>query len=209
MQTAEIPDTPACAYAYEVMEAYLSPALRNHSMRSYLWAAALGTSRGIAFDPELLYVASVLHDLGLVKEFDNHTEPFEVAGGHVGWVFAAGAGWPAERRKRVSEVVVRHQLQDVDPAEDPEGFLLMMSTGFDIAGRAAEEYPDSLRSEVLERWPRLDLADQFLRCFQDQAGRKPDSTAAGALRSNLAARMAENPLEQAAQRREVVAHVAD
>jgi hypothetical protein len=55
--------------------------------------AADGTSQGIRFDPELLYVASLFHDFGLVPEFDSHTISFEKAGGHVARVFAAGAGW--------------------------------------------------------------------------------------------------------------------
>jgi hypothetical protein len=37
----------------------------------------------------------MLHDIGLVKEFDSHTVPFEQAGGHVAWVFGAGAGLSA------------------------------------------------------------------------------------------------------------------
>src|SRR5687767_12644659 len=92
----EIPATPACRAALEVATAYCSPALFNHSVRAYLWAAGYGLERGIAFDAELLYVSAMLHDLALVKEFDNHTLPFEEAGGHVAWVFGAAAGWPVE-----------------------------------------------------------------------------------------------------------------
>jgi len=66
----------------------------------------------------------VLHDIGLVDDFDSHTVPFEEAGGSVAWVFAAGAGWPAERRARVSEIVVRHMWDDVDVTLDPESHLL-------------------------------------------------------------------------------------
>jgi cyanamide hydratase family protein with HD domain len=188
-----VPDSPVCTHAVEVATAYSSPALLNHSLRAYLWAAALGQARGLEFDAELLYVASLLHDLGLVDEFDSHTVPFEVAGGSVAWVFAAGAGWPVERRTRVSEVVVRHMWPDVDPQEDAEGFLLVRSTGFDVAGRGADEVPVSFRDEVLERYPRLTFGDEFLTCFRDQADRKPDSSAAAAIRNDLAARIAGNP----------------
>ena len=93
----EIPVTPACRAALEVVTAYCSPALLNHSVRAYLWAAGYALERGINFDGELLYVSAMLHDLALVKEFDNHTLPFEEAGGHVAWVFGAAAGWPRER----------------------------------------------------------------------------------------------------------------
>ena len=79
----EIPDTPACRASLEVATAYCSPALLNHSVRAYLWAAGYAATREIAFDAELLYVSAMLHDLALVKEFDNHSVPFEEAGGHV------------------------------------------------------------------------------------------------------------------------------
>src|ERR1700733_2068455 len=93
-----MPDTAASRAALDVASAYHSPALLNHSLRAYVWAAADGTARGIGFDPELLYVAALFHDLGLVPAFDSDAVPFEEAGGHVGRVFAAGAGWPAQRR---------------------------------------------------------------------------------------------------------------
>ncbi|HEY7141416.1 MAG TPA: HD domain-containing protein, partial [Methylomirabilota bacterium] len=170
--------------------------LLNHSIRSYLWAAGYGTVRGIAFDTELLYVAALLHDLGLVKEFDGHLVPFEEAGGHVAWVFAAGAGWPVERRRRTAQIIVRHMCDAVDVEEDPEGHLLELSTGMDISGRRTEDIPKDLRPDVLARYPRLGLAGEFVACFQDQAARKPDSLAAKLVSRGFAARVAANPLDR-------------
>ncbi|MFI1253276.1 HD domain-containing protein [Streptomyces netropsis] len=190
-----IPESSACSAALEVATAYCSPALLNHSIRSYLWAAAHAKESGIAFDAELLYVSALLHDLGLVKEFDSHTVPFEEAGGHVAWVFGAAAGWPVERRARASEVIVRHMGDGVAVAEDPEGHLLAYSTSVDISGRGADALPAELRAEVLGRYPRLGLAEEFTACFRDQADRKPDSAAAAAMRGNIAARIATNPLD--------------
>jgi hypothetical protein len=189
------PSGPACVTATEVAAAYSAPSLLNHSMRVYAWAVALGGVHHVDFDAELLFVAAMLHDVGLAAEFDSHTKPFEVAGGHVAWVFAAGAGWPPGRRARLTEVIVRHMWADVDPAEDPEGFLLSRAAAADIAGRDVTDLPAGLRTEVLERYPRLDLVEEFLRCFRDQADRKPDSSAGAAMRNDLATRMARNPLE--------------
>ncbi|NEV89681.1 HD domain-containing protein [Streptomyces tendae] len=193
-----MPGTAAAAAALDVATAYLSPALLNHSLRAYFWAAARGTADGVPFDPELLYVAALFHDIGLVPVFDSHTVAFEEAGGHVARVFAAGAGWPAERRARLSDVIVRHMWPRVDVATDPEGHLLARATATEIVGTEADAYPSRFRDEVLERCPRLDLAASFLACFQDQAERKPDSSAAGAVRSGLADRVARNPLDSSA-----------
>ncbi|MFJ4467900.1 HD domain-containing protein [Streptomyces sp. NPDC089424] len=191
----KVPDTAASAAALELASAYQSPALLNHSVRAYLWAAARAAAQGIDVDSELLYVAALLHDMGLVSEFDNHTLSFEVAGGHVARVFGAGAGWPAERRERLAEVIVRHMWPDVDVSLDPEGHVLCRATALEIVGRDADDFAPEFRAEVLGRHPRLGLATEFLTCFQDQARRKTDSSAAGAVRSGLQARMADNPLD--------------
>ncbi|WP_431961759.1 HD domain-containing protein [Actinacidiphila sp. bgisy160] len=190
-----VPDTAASGAALEVASAYLSPALLNHSLRAYVWAAARATAQGIVVDSELLYVAALFHDMALVPEFDNHTISFEVAGGHVAQVFSAGAGWPAVRRRRLSEVIIRHMWPDVDVSVDPEGHVLCRATALEIIGRDADDFAPGFRAEVLDRYPRLDLATEFLTCFQDQARRKTDSSAAGAVRSGLAMRMADNPLD--------------
>ncbi|WP_314175811.1 HD domain-containing protein [Streptomyces winkii] len=194
-----MPDSATSAAALDVATACHSPALLNHSLRAYVWAAARGTADGIPFDPELLYVAALFHDIGLVPAFDSHTVPFEEAGGHVAQVFAAGAGWPAERRERLSDVIVRHMWPRVDASADPEGHLLARATATEINGRDAGDYPAAFRAEVLARYPRLDLADEFLACFEAQAARKPGSPAADAVRSGLAATLAANPLDSPAQ----------
>ena len=191
----ELPVSPACRAAFEVATAYCSPALLNHSIRAYLWAAGYALAQGITFDAELLYVAAMLHDLALVKEFDNHTLPFEEAGGHVAWVFGAAAGWPLARRRRAAEIIVRHMWDVVDVATDPEGYLLELSTAMDISGRHTEAIPPDLRADVLARYPRLGLAEEFIAAFEDQATRKPLCLAAKFVRNGLAARLAANPLE--------------
>lgn len=66
-------------------------------------------------DHELLYVAAVLHDIGTVAEYDNHTLSYEHAGGHVAVALTTGAGWAAERRQRVLDVIVRHNWASADP----------------------------------------------------------------------------------------------
>jgi hypothetical protein len=190
-----VPDTAASAAALEVASAYQSPALLNHSLRAYVWAAAHGMTRGISFDPELLYVAALFHDLGLVPAFDSYAVSFEEAGGHVARVFAAGAGWPAERREYLAEVIIRHMWSRVDVSVDPEGYLLARATETEIIGTNMNDFPPDFRAQVLERHPRLDITENFRACFEAQAKRKPDSSAAVSVRSGLSTRMAGNPLD--------------
>jgi hypothetical protein len=190
-----VPTSPAATLALEVVTEFSSPALVNHCRRSYVWAAAYAVEHAIAIDAELLYVAAMVHDIGLVDAFDNHSVPFEIAGGSVGWVFAAGAGWPRERRVRVAEIVERHMWPSVDVEQDPEGFLLEIATGLDISGSHPEWWPEDLRAEVVAEIPRLDLATEFAACFEREAARKPHSSAARAMTNGIADRLANNPLD--------------
>lgn len=191
-----IPTTLTAELAAEAAAAWCSRSLMEHNHRSYLWAAARGTEMKLAFDEELLYVAAMFHDIGLVAAFDNATASFDEAGGNVAWMFAAGAGWPVERRARLGEVIVRHMWDSVDPAFDAEGHLLEVGTAIDISGRDPDLWAPELRHEVLAAHPRLDLVDEFLACFRDQAARKPDSSAAAAMRRGIDSRLAANPLDE-------------
>jgi hypothetical protein len=179
----------------EVLTEYSAPAMVNHCVRSYLFAASRAAIDGIEIDHELLYVAALLHDLGLEPAFDSYQVPFEDAGGQVAWVFAAGAGWPAARRRRVADVVIAH-MREFQLADDPEGYLLAVATGLDIAGVDRERWPAELIGEIVTARPRLDLAPRFTALFEQQAARKPQSAAAALMHQDGAALIAANPLER-------------
>ncbi len=191
------PDTPAARAALEFASAYHSRALLNHCVRSWLWAAAFARHEDREpYDDELLYVSALLHDIGLVEEFDNHTLAFEDAGGHVAIALTTGAGWSVARRRRAHEVIERHMWPSVDPELDVEGYLLEIATGLDISGARADALPREFQDEVLAAYPRLALADEFSACLQDQAQRKPGSSSARLVNGGLVRALSENPLER-------------
>jgi hypothetical protein len=175
-----LPDSAACSAAEQVARRFCSPSLFNHSVRSYMWAAALGARDGVAFDQELLYVAALLHDVALTEGFDSHALPFETAGAHVAWVFGTAAGWTSARSARAADAVERHMGDAASAGPVPEARLLQAGTALDIAGARAGDVPDDVVAAALEAWPRLDLAAEFAACFAEQARRKPGSKAAAA-----------------------------
>jgi hypothetical protein len=189
------PQTPAATAALSVASRFYPPALLDHCVRSYLWGAAYASAHGISFDDELLYVAAMLHDMGLTDAFDSHTLPFEKAGGDLAWVFGVAAGWPADRAARAMEIIVRHMHEDVSATVDPESHILQVATSWEIVGRRPEEFPAQLRAEILARYPRQGFGSEFLECFKDQGLRKPDSAAAASITNNLAGRIKANPLD--------------
>lgn len=199
MQLADIPvpDTVAARGAFELATEYQTPAITAHAVRSWLWAEAFALVDGVSgIDHELLYVSAVLHDLGTVTAFDNHSLSYEHAGGHVGIALTAGAGWPRERRNRVLDVIVRHNWPSVDPSMDAEGHLLETATALDISGARPDALPAAFLREVLAVHPRGSLAAEFGACVVDQAARKPDTAAKRLVDGGVVDKLAANPLER-------------
>ena len=191
------PHTAAAHGARELVAQFHSPALSNHVHRSWLWAEAFALVEGrTGIDHELLYTAALLHDIGLAPEYDNHVLGYEEAGGFIGEALAAGAGWAATRRRRVNEVIVRHNWPSVDPDLDVEGYLLETATGLEVSGRRDGEIPVEFRREVLAAYPRLDLAGEFGGSVRAQSERKPHSHARRLIDGGLIGKLAANPLER-------------
>jgi HD domain-containing protein len=61
----KIPDSELAKKATELVTEVSPAFLVNHSFRTYLFGAALGLRDRMSFDIEVLYLAAIMHDLGL------------------------------------------------------------------------------------------------------------------------------------------------
>ncbi|MEP6798773.1 MAG: cyanamide hydratase, partial [Lapillicoccus sp.] len=96
---------------------------------------------------------------------------------------------------RVAQVIEKHMWPSVNPDDDIEGHLLEVATGIDITGRGLHLIPVDVQTQVVEAWPRMDLADEFTGSLRIQGERKPASRAADLTRAGLDASMRAHPLE--------------
>src|SRR5499433_271096 len=60
-----VSDTPLITAVVEYAQRVSEPYLFNHSMRSWLFAEAIGRMKGIAYDREIVAIGTILHDIGL------------------------------------------------------------------------------------------------------------------------------------------------
>ena len=75
-----IPDSQLAREVTQLIRDTESELLFNHSVRVFLWGALLGKQKNVSFDPELLYIASMFHDLGLTARYNSPNDRFEVDG---------------------------------------------------------------------------------------------------------------------------------
>ena len=76
----KIPDSRIAREAAELVRQHESEMLFNHSVRVFLFGAMKGIRQNLKFDSELLYIAALFHDLGLVEAYHTETKRFEVDG---------------------------------------------------------------------------------------------------------------------------------
>lgn len=168
--------------------------LLNHSTRSFVWAAALAAVDGRRFDPEILYVAAVLHDLGLAAAYD-HGGCYELDGAKAAEDLARAAGWPADRCRAMAEVVALHMAATLPPDASAETALLWDSTGVDVTGWRYEDVPAPIAAKTLAIYPRLGFKSAFAHLFAEQAERKPGCRGAEMVRERMLERIASAPFE--------------
>jgi HD superfamily phosphodiesterase len=194
MVDLQVPDSRLARQAEELARTACPPFLTNHCFRSHAWAVALAERDGIRFDAELLYVAALLHDVGLIPEFDTG-RCFEVDGAAAAADLAAAAGWAEERRDALAEAIRLHVALEEELGEGPEAYLLWHATGLDVVGHRLHDLDRRTIGSVIARYPRLDFERGFTDLLRDQAARKPNCWAADAIKSGIAERSDAAPFE--------------
>jgi hypothetical protein len=186
------PDSRLAREAEDLVRAAAPPFLTNHSFRSHFFAVALANRDDVSFDPELLYVASLLHDIGLVEEFDTG-KCFEEDSADAAVRLAADEGWAAERREQLAEAIRLHVATEIDLGDGPETYLLWHSTGLDVGGDRHGDINPNTVGAVLAAYPRLDFKEGFTALIADQADRKTGCWANRAFAAGISDRIAAAP----------------
>src|SRR5262245_11802863 len=74
-----VPDGPLITAAIDYAQRLSEPYLFNHAMRSWLFAEAIGHTKGIDYDHEVVAIGTILHDIGLTAGVSGPNR-FEVNG---------------------------------------------------------------------------------------------------------------------------------
>ena len=167
-----VPDLGFARRAGELIAAVAPPFLVNHSVRAYVFALELARHDKLEFDPEILYVSALLHDIGLVPEHDRGG-CFELDGAIEAERFALGQGQAPARARAIHDVIAMHMLETLPPDPASEVVLLWDSTGTDVTGYRFTDVRPAITAGLLAAYPRLDFKREFAALFTDQAARKP------------------------------------
>ena len=174
--TIQIPDTKLARAATEFVRDHTSDLVYDHSCRVFHWGRLQGRNRDLSFDPELLYVAALFHDLGLGEAYRGSGRRFEVDGADAARDFLRGHGVPDDSVRRVWTAIALHTTPGIPQFMEPEVALLTAGVEYDVVGIGYHEIDPATRDEVVALHPRPDFKRRILQAFTEGIAPKPETT---------------------------------
>jgi hypothetical protein len=155
-----LPDSAVCTAAVELARGVSPVFLHNHCVRSYLFArelaAADGLRGGVDYDEEVVFLASVLHDLGLT-EYGAGDQRFEVEGADAAARFLREQGLTHDRVATVWQSIALHTSIGLGHRFGTEQAVCHSGIDTDVAGAQQDRLPEGFAARVHAAWPRHNL----------------------------------------------------
>jgi HD superfamily phosphodiesterase len=173
----QIPDSKLARAATELVRDTESDLLFHHSTRVYYFGALAGTRKKLKFDPELLYVGAMFHDMGLTKEYGSATERFEVDGANAARDFLRQHAIDEVSIDVVWDAIALHTTPGIPQHKKPEVALVTTGVEMDVLGIGYVEVGDAQREAIVKAHPRGDhFKEQIIHAFHDGFCHKPETT---------------------------------
>ena len=172
----EIPDSNLAKQATELLIEHGSEFLYNHSLRTYIFASLNGRQKKIKYDPELLYICSVFHDLGLSPHYSSDDKRFEVDGANAARDFLKSHGFAQQTLQLLWDAIALHTTPGIVEYKEAEAVLLNAGVALDVVGRGYEQLKDNIRQEIIHRFPRTDFKKTIIPTFYEGFKHKPHTT---------------------------------
>ena len=173
----KIPDSRMARDLTQFIRDTESDLLFHHSTRVYLFGALTGERKGLKFDPELLYVGAMFHDIGLTEGFRHSQLRFEVDGANAARDFLRSYGIPEAAVEIVWDAIALHTTPGIPEHKKPEVALVTSGVEMDVLGIAYEQFTEAQREAVVTAYPRgVDFKNNIIQAFYDGMKHRPDST---------------------------------
>jgi hypothetical protein len=172
-----IPDSKLAQEATQLIRDTEPPLLFHHSTRVYLFGALAGIRKNLKFDPELLYIGAMFHDIGLIKQYSSATERFEVDGANAARAFLKQHGIPETSIDVVWDAIALHTTPGIPQHKKPEVALVTAGVEMDVLGIDYDGFSDSQRGAVVAAHPRGNhFKEEIIKAFNEGFKHKPETT---------------------------------
>ncbi|GAA5156224.1 HD domain-containing protein [Pseudonocardia eucalypti] len=171
-----IPETAAAAEATRLIRETTSPLIYHHSLRVFFFGEIHARRLGVKPDPELLYLAALFHDTGLLTPFSDVQRRFEVDGADHARRFLVEHGFSPAASDTVWTAIALHTTPGIPDRMGPEIASLYLGVLTDVLGFGLDGLDADRVGEILAAHPRGDFKKEFLRAYFDGQKDRPETT---------------------------------
>jgi hypothetical protein len=176
LQDWSLPDNDLCSAALDLMRDASPTVIANHNIRSYLFARELAAARGLRsnvdYDDELVFLACILHDLG-VTDMGAGDQRFEVEGADAAARFLREHEVSEDRVMTVWQSIALHSSVGLAHRFGPEQAVTFSGISLDIDGFEKGLLHDGFAERVHTQWPRHDVGYALAHIIADGTRRNP------------------------------------
>ncbi len=149
-----VPDSAIARAATQLVRDTEDDLLYNHSRRVFFWGALTGERRGLKYDPELLFLGAMFHDMGLTEAYSSPDLRFEVDGANAAREFMTGYGVSERDIEDVWTAIALHTTPGIPEHMRPTIALVTAGVEMDVLGIAYHDFTPEQRDHVCAHHPR-------------------------------------------------------
>lgn len=172
-----VPDSAIARAATQLVRDTEDDLLFNHSRRVFFWGALTGDRRGLKYDPELLYLGAMFHDMGLTETYSSPNLRFEVDGANAARDFMKSYGVSERAIEDVWTSIALHTTPGIPEHMRPTIALVTAGVEMDVLGIAYHDFTHEQRDHVCAHHPReRNFKEGIIDHFAQGIIRKPETT---------------------------------
>lgn len=171
-----IPDSAMAREATELVRDATTELVFHHSRRVFLFGSLHGQQEQLEYDPELLYVGAMFHDLGLTDAYRRADQRFEIDAADEARRFLEAHGIALEAAEKVWTAIALHTTPEIPLHMAPEIALVTRGVELDVLGIGYDAISDEQRAAVVASHPRPDFKNRILAAFTDGLKDRPGTT---------------------------------
>jgi HD domain len=157
-----------------------SPYLFNHAVRTFIFASLTGRAIKQHYNEERLFLACILHDLGLTDRFQGDL-PFEIQGAEAAKQFLEANSYSKEGIETIWDGIAMH-ASPIAQFKCPEIALVAEGAGADVLGADPAQISKSAVDEIMNTFPRLGFKSAFVTTCANVVRKHPRGASRGFMR---------------------------
>ncbi|MGF6767537.1 hypothetical protein P3T18_000007 [Paraburkholderia sp. GAS199] len=173
----DIPDGPIAQAAADQIRVTESALMFHHAYRAFLFAVLTGHRQHLKFDPEMLFVAMMFHNVGLGAIYRTSINRFEIDSANEARDFLRQNAAADHAAAEVWTAIALHTTPGIPEHMSPLVALTSAGVQMDLRGARYDDFTAEQREDVLQAFPRESgFKKKIIQAYARGMEHRPETT---------------------------------